>query len=361
MPGGLTGGFPADPFSLNAQIQFRGVQPDFRNPLVHKWNLIVQRELPGNMALEIGYTGNHQAHQVILGNTDLYPNLGTTNSAVSADSLRYINAACPTCQSVGSGLQMTVSNGFGNYAAGSAKLEKRFSKGLQLLASYTWSHALANAGTPLSGSSNIGYPNPLDWGSGYSSASWDIRQSFTSAFTYDLPFGKGRPFGSNMSRAMDLVAGGWHANGLLTLRTGVAYGLNGSCQGVWGRCEPDILAGFVPNQEPQGGRNPNQWFDITGYKIAAPLTGGNLGLQAMTGPPTRTLDASLFKDFNFTERWRLQFRAESFNLANTPIFNTPGQNISDSKLFGGNGNFGRITSSIAGTERRFQFAMRLSF
>ena len=73
-------------------IQFRGVQPNFRNPLVHKWNLMVQRELPGNMALEIGYEGNHQAHQVILGNTDTYSNLGTTNSAISADSLRYINA-----------------------------------------------------------------------------------------------------------------------------------------------------------------------------------------------------------------------------------------------------------------------------
>ena len=361
MPGGLTGGFPASPFTLNAQIQFRGVQPDFRNPLVHKWNLMIQRELPWDMALEVGYTGNHQAHQVILGNTDTYPNLGTTNSAISADSLRYINAACATCQSVGSGLSITVSNGFGNYAAGSAKLEKRFSKGLQLLTAYTWSHALANAGTPLSGSSNIGFPDPTNWGSGYASASWDVRHSFTSAFTYDLPFGKNRTFGRSMSRPLDLLIGSWHANGLLTLRTGVAYGLTGSCQGVWGRCEPDILPGFTPNQEPQGGRTPNQWFDITAYKIAAPLTGGNLGLQAHTGPPTRTLDASLFKDFNFTERWKLQFRAESFNLANTPVFNTPDQNVVNSKLLGGNGNFGRITSSVAGAERRLQFALRLSF
>ena len=106
------------------------------------------------MALEVGYEGNHQAHQVILGNTDTYPNLGTTNPSISADSLRYINSACATCQSVGSGLSITVSNGFGNYAAGSAKLEKRFSHGLQFLTAYTWSHALANSGTPLSGSSN---------------------------------------------------------------------------------------------------------------------------------------------------------------------------------------------------------------
>ena len=363
MPGMLTGGFPASPFTLNANIQFRGIQPDFRNPLVHKWNLMVQRELPGNMALEIGYEGNHQAHQVILGNTDTFANFGTTNGAFTQDTQRYINAACPppTCQSVGTGLQMTVSNGFGNYAAGSAKLEKRFSRGLQFLTAYTWSHALANAGTPLSGSSNIGFPDPTNWGSGYSSASWDIRHSFTTGFNYDLPFGKGKQFGTNMNRAADMLVGSWHANGLVSLRTGVAYGLNGSCQGVWGRCEPDIVTGFAADQAPTGGRTPNQWFDINAYKVAAPLTGGNLGLQALTGPPTKTLDFSIFKDFNVTERWKVQFRSEAFNLFNTPQFSTPGMTLTDSKALGGNGNFGKITSSVAGTERRLQFALRLSF
>jgi len=361
MPGGLTGGFPISPFTLNAQIQFRGVQTNFRNPMVHKWNLMVQRELPWDMALELGYEGNHQSHQVILGNTDTYYNFGTNNSSVSSDSLRYINAACPTCQSVGSGLSMTVSNGFGNYAAGSAKLEKRFSRGLQFLTAYTWSHALANAGTPLSGSSNLGFPDPSNWASGYASASWDIRHSFTSAINWDLPFGKGRALGTNMNRAADLLIGSWHANALVTLRSGVAYGLNGSCQGVWGRCEPDMVSGFTADQAPAGGRTPNQWFDIAAYQVAAPLTGGNLGLQAMTGPPTHTVDFSMFKDFNITERWRFQFRSEAFNLFNTPVFNTPGQNVTDSRSLGGNGNFGRITSSIAGTERRLQFSLRLSF
>jgi Carboxypeptidase regulatory-like domain len=361
MPGGLTGGFPASPFSLNATIKFIGVQTDFRNPMVHKWNLMVQRELPWDMALEVGYEGNHQAHQVILGNTDTYANLGTTNSSISADSTRYINAACATCQSVGTGLSMTVSNGFGNYAAGSAKLEKRFSHGLQFLTAYTWSHALANAGTPLSGSSNIGFPDPTNWGSGYSSASWDVRHSFTSGFNYDLPFGKGKQFGGNMNRAADILVGSWHTNGIVSLRTGVAYGLSGSCQGVWGRCEPDIVPGFVANQAPAGGRTPNQWFDINAYKLAAPLTGGNLGLQAMTGPPTKTLDFSVFKDFNVSERWKLQFRSEAFNLFNTPQFSAPGMTVTDSKALGGNGNFGKITSSVTGTERRLQFALRLSF
>ena len=364
MPGGLTGGFPASPFTLNAGIALRGVQPDFRNPLVHKWNLIVQRELPGNMALELGYEGNHQAHQVTLGNTDTYANLGTTASSFSADTQRYINAACPppTCVSVGTGLQMTVSNGFGNYAAGSAKLEKRLTGGLQFITSYTWSHALANAGTPLSGSGNLGYPDPTNWGSGYSSASWDIRHSFTTGFNYDIPFGRGKKWGRDMNRAADVVVGGWHTNGLLTLRSGTMYGIGGtSCQGVWGRCQPDVVSGYVANQAPSAGRTPNQWFDINAYKVAAPLTGGNLGLQAGVGPPTKTLDFSLFKDVSFTERYRLQFRSEAFNLTNHPVFSLPDGNLGDAKSLGGNGNFGRITSSVAGTERRLQFSLRLQF
>ena len=360
MPGGLSGGFPANPFALNATIQFRGVQTDYRNPLVHKWNLAVQRELPGNMALEIAYEGNHQAHQLILGNTDTYANLGTTNTAISADSLRYINTACSTCQSVGAGLSETVSNGFGNYAAGSAKLEKRFTKGLQFLTAYTWSHALANAGTPLSGTTN--FQDPTNWGSGYSSASWDIRHSFTSGFSYDVPFGRGKQFGRNMNKAADAVVGNWHLNGLLTLRTGVAYNINGSsCQGVWSRCQPDVVPGYTANQAPSGGRNPGEWFDTNAYKLAAPLTGGNLGLMAGTGPPTRTLDFSTFKDFNLNERYKFQFRAEAFNLANTPQFSTPDATLGDEKALGGNGNFGKVLSTNTGTERHIQFSLRLQF
>ncbi len=362
MPGGLTGGFPANPFALNASISFRGVQSDFRNPLVQKWNAVVQRELPYDMALEIGYEGNHQAHQLILGNTDTFANIGTTNSAISADSTRYINAACATCQSVGTGLSMTVSNGFGNYAAGSAKLEKRFTRGLQFMTSYTWSHALANAGTSLSGSSNIGFPDPTNWASGYSSASWDIRHSLTSSFNYDLPVGKGKQFGGSMNKIADVLVGNWHANGILSMRTGVAYGLTGNCQGVWGRCEPNVVSGISPNQAPAGGRSPSQWFDISSFSIASPLTGGNLGMQAMTGPPTRTLDFSLFKDFKATERFKVQFRGEALNFTNSNQFSIPtSQNVADAKALGGNGNFGKIVSTISGTERRVQFSLRLSF
>ncbi|MEO7144697.1 MAG: carboxypeptidase regulatory-like domain-containing protein, partial [Bryobacteraceae bacterium] len=337
-------------------------QPDFRNPLVQKWNAVVQRELPGQMSLEVGYEGNHQSHQVILWNADPAANIGTTNSAITTETRREIVAACPACTSVGNGLSTTSSFGYGNYGALSAKLEKRYSNGLQILAAYAWSHALANSGTPLSGAAGLGAPDPTNLASEYSTASWDIRHNFTAAFNYDIPFGKGKQFGAGMNRITDTIAGNWHVNGLLTLRTGQPYTLDSNqCQGVWGRCVPDAISGMNPNASPSGGRNPNEWFDINNVTAPASLTGGNLGLESQTGPPNRTLDFSIFKDFAITERWKVQFRAESFNLANTPQLSAPDGNIQDSLKYGGNGNFGRVTSSLPASERHIQFALRLQF
>jgi Carboxypeptidase regulatory-like domain len=369
-PGGFTGGYPISPFTLNAGVSMRGVQTDFRNPLVHKWNVIVQRELPGHMALEVGYEGNHQAHQVILWNSDPYPNLGTFNTAISSANLQVIQPACSTCQSIGNGLSMTSSFGYGNYAAGSVKLEKRFSHGLQFMTSYVWSHALANSGTPLSGSSNLAPISQTDWATAYSSASWDIRHSMTTNFNYELPFGRGKKFGGNMNRLADMVVGGWQMNGILTLRTGVPITMAGaSCHGVWSRCLPDYAAGYTGNgnSAPAGGRSPNQWFDTSAYTVAysnqaaGVATGGNVGLQTMTGAPTKTLDFSIFKSMRVNERFHLQFRAEALNLTNFTVLSQPDVSLGDSKALGGNGNFGVITSSVAGTERHIQMSLRLVF
>jgi len=369
-PGGFAGGYPATPFTANAGVSLRGVVQDFDNPLVHKWNVIVQRELPGTMSLEVGYEGNHQAHQVILWNSDPNPNLGTFNTSISGASLQEIQPACSTCQSVGNGLSMTSSFGFGNYAAGSVKLEKRFSNGLQFLTSYVWSHALADSGTPLSGSSNLSPLTNTNYGTAYSSASWDIRHSMTTSFNYELPIGKGKRFGGGMNRAVDVIVGGWQANGILTLRTGVPITMAGTaCHGVWNRCEPDYASGYSGNGDtaPPGGRTPNEWFNtadfVEAYSNSATgvATGGNVGLQSITGAPTKTMDFSMFKTFRITERFAMQFRGEAINLGNFTILSQPDVSLGDSKTYGGNGNFGVITSSVSGTERHVQFSMRLSF
>jgi hypothetical protein len=361
MPNGLTGGYPTNVFSLPAPVSFRGVQSDFRNPLVEKWNFVVQRELPSSMALEVGYEGNHQAHQVVLWDSDPARNIGTTNTSINTETQRIILAPCPApCASIGNGESMTSSFGYGNYNALSTKLEKRFSHGLQFLTQYVWSHALANSSTPLSGSTNFGPKDATNYATGYSSAAWDIRHNFTTGFNYDIPVGRNRTFGSGMNKVLDAAVGNWHVNALLSLRTGQPYTLSASCQGVWNRCVPDVV-GSDPNSAPATGRGPGQWFNIANFVAPASLTGGDLGLQSQTGPPTRTADFSIFKDFPITERWKLQFRAEGFNIANTPQFSLPDASLNDSKALGGNGNFGKIFSTQAASERHIQFMLRLNF
>ena len=362
--GGVTGGFPASPFTLPAGVSLRGVQSDFRSPLVQKWNAVVQRELPGNLSLEVGYEGNHQAHQLILWNSDTCPNFGTANSSISCATLQQIQPACPppTCQSVGNGLSMTSTFGFGNYDALSAKVEKRYSHGLQFVSAYTWSHAFANSNTPLSGSTGFAPKTITDYGTGYSSAAWDIRHNFTTGFSWQAPVGRGQRFGGSMNRFADAIVGNWMLNGVLSLRTGVPYTIRyNGCQGVWNACTGDLVNGADPNAAPAGGRTPTQYFNIANFVAPAALTGGNLGLQSQTGPPTRTLDASIFKTFPITERFRVQFRAEAFNVANTPQFNIPDSSLQNSALLGGNGNFGKITSTQAASERHYQFSLKLLF
>jgi hypothetical protein len=297
--------------------------------------------------LEFAYVGNHQAHQLFQPDPNACPNLGTTNSAINCNSLRPF-------PNIG-GISGTASFGYGNYHGLTTKLEKRYAKGLQFLASYTYGHALANTGTTLSGSNGFGIPDPRNYASGYSSAAWDIRHNFVGSFLYEVPFGRGKAYGADMNRVVNSLLGNWQMNGILTLHTGSPFTLrSNACQGVWNACRPDLVLGKNPQDAPSGGRSPDHWFDTSAVAPPASLTGGNLGLQTNTSPPTRSLDMSLFKDFPFTERWRLQFRAEAFNVANTAQYSTPDNNLQDS-------NFGKVTGTQPGSERHIQFALRVQF
>lgn len=351
--GGLQAGFPSNIFSLKAPISFRALATDFRNSIVYKWNIAVQHELPHQMALEVAYVGNHQAHSLLQPDQNACPNLATDSQTITCDSLRpqpYIY-----------GLNGTASFGYGNYAGMTAKLEKHFSSGLQFMTAYTYGHALANSGTTLSGSVGFGEPDNTNYARGYSSAPWDIRHNFVANFVYDIPFGRGRRFGNSMNRLASSLIGNWQVNGILTLHTGNPFTLRSNgCVGIWASCFPNLVSGMNPNSAPSSGRSPDHWFNTAAVvpisTLASPanITQGNLGLQSNWAPPTKTLDFSVFKDFPFTERWKVQFRMEATNLFNTPIFNYPDNNAQDT-------NFGVITSTLPGTERHIQFALRLMF
>jgi hypothetical protein len=352
---GFHNGFPTNVFTLPAPISFRGISPDFLNSLVHKWNVALQHEFKGGNALELSYVGNHQAHSLLQPDFNACPN--SPISGISCNTLR-------PYPDIG-GISGTASNGFGNYEGMTAKLEKRFSAGWQYMFAYTYGHALANSGTTLSGSNGFTYLDNTNLSTSYSSAAWDIRHSVVANFLYEFPFGKGKKYLSGNALA-NAIVGGWQANAIFTFRTGSPFTIRGNnCVGLWNGCMGQLTTGKQPNAAPSNGRNANEWFDVTAFgsfnaagvfvpNTPTPGTYGNNGLQTNYAPGQRNVDLSLFKAINFTERFKGQFRAEAFNLANTPQWGTPDNNVYDS-------NFGRITSTQTGSERRIQLALRIMF
>lgn len=342
-------GYPTNIFTLPANIGFRGVDQNFRNPLVQKWNFSIQQDLGWSSALEVSYIGSHGAKQLI--NWD--PNTPRNSPAIGApqnDRRLY--------PELRGGIQQTSTFGMSNYHALAAKFEKRYSSGMTFTSSYTYGHALTNTGTPLSGSQGFAlYDIQCGFACEYSDAAWDIRHRWVTNFVYDLPFGRGRQFASGVSKFADLVVGGWQVNGILTFSTGQPFTFRSNqCQSSFNACRPDAVPGKSPMGEPSGGRNPDSWFDVTASQAPAPGTGGNIGPQTGRAPGIANMDLSIFKDFRFTERFRVQFRNEWLNLSNTPRYA-----VSSMGNTQGDANFGRISATLPGSSRYVQFALRFMF
>jgi hypothetical protein len=342
-------GWPTNIFNLPANISFRGVSTNYMNPVVSKWNVTVQQDLGWGSALEVSYIGSHGARQLINWDPNIPRNSPIPNADVNSRRLYPF---------LRGGLSLTSSFGVSDYNALAAKFEKRYSNGLTFTSSYTWGHTFANTGTTLSGSSGFGiYDITCGFRCEYSTAAWDIRHRFVTNFVYDLPFGKGKALANNISKAADMFIGGWQVNGILTFSSGQPFTFRSqNCVGAFNACRPDAVDGKDPMDAPTGGRTPDQWFDRTASASPAVGTGGNLGPQMGVGPGIKNLDFSMFKDIRLTERFKVQFRSEWLNLSNTPRFAVGGLgNVQ------GNSNFGRLSSTLPGSARNVQFALRFMF
>jgi hypothetical protein len=342
-------GWPLTTFNLPANISFRGVDENFRNPLVTKWNFTLQQDLGWTSALEVSYIGSKGSRQLINWDPNVPANSSQPNAA--SDPRR----RWPFLRG---GIQQTSTFGRSAYHGLAAKFEKRYSDGLTMVSSYTWGHALADTNTPLSGAQGFAlYDITCGFRCEYSSASWDIRHRWVTSFNYDLPFGRGKQFAAGIGKAADIIIGGWQTNGILTFSTGQPFTFRSqNCVGSFNACRPDVVAGKSPMDAPANGRTPDQWFDAAASQNPAPGTGGNIGPQTGVGPGIASLDASLFKSFNFNERFKMQFRSEWLNLSNTPRFAV--SSIGNTQ---GNSNYGRLSATLPGTARNVQFALRFMF
>ncbi|MBL8210849.1 MAG: TonB-dependent receptor, partial [Bryobacterales bacterium] len=352
------------------------------NPVIQQWNFTMQRELPGSMIVEAGYLGSKGNHLVDgegsmtynqlpasfgeLGNAlnDLVPNpffgvITNTSSILSRPTVVRSQLLRPFPQ-------YTSVNAFRKPQANSIyhsftlRAEKRFSQGLGFLMSLTAGKLIDDASQTVTFLGQAG--NKQDFynrGAERSVSTQDISRRLVLSANYDLPFGKGRALLSGMNSVGQFLLGGWQANGILTLQTGtpviVTQNVNNTNLGSAGQ-RPDNNG---KSAELTGGSTQDRiarWFDTSVFTFAQPFRFGNTPrvLPDTRNPGTRTLDFSVFKNFPFKERWRLQFRAEAFNLTNTPNFAAPGAQLGNAAAFG-------VISGLAQSPRQVQMVLRLEY
>jgi hypothetical protein len=252
-------------------------------------------------------------------------------------------------------------------------LVRRFSRGLQFQAAYTWSRFIEiSSGTwNFARNATAGLRDPDDPRGDRGLASNDIRHLFSSNVTYDLPFG------NNLSAVPRAVVGGWQINTVLRLNTGLPFTItngfsrsrNGEPSG--GADRPNLVPGANnnPTSEVSSGcagvaagtpvGTPDRYFDPCVFELQEAGTYGNLGKGTVIGPGLVNVDLSLSKTFDFSERSNLQFRAEFFNLFNRPNFGEFAQTAFTGSIRR-NGSAGRVTDTLT-TSRQIQFGLRLSF
>ncbi len=341
----LSGGFPAVNFATNEVPGPNAVGIDaapryLPTQYSMQWFFDLQRELPFNTIVTIGYNGN--GTRKMLGGLNYAIPYNIEPSPVPLVSRRL----WPFYNSVNR------QQAFGSlsYNGLILKAEKRFSKGLTFLLSYTWSHAIDNLDEVGNGE-GTGALKPWDRNLNRGNALTDIRHSFVYSSTYELPFGKGKPFLSNAGRAVNLLIGGWQVGGIFSRISGEPFTVStsGGITNAGGADRPNRLRdGALPASE----RSIDRWFDVSAFQVQPTFTYGNSGRNILFGPGVTNLDFSLAKFFQLTEKFRLQFRAESFNASNTPAFGNPGANINAP---------GAGTINSAGEPRRIQFGLKLLF
>jgi hypothetical protein len=370
-----TQGFP--PFSTPPSLaSFTGTlffQPtNFRHGIVQQYNVNVQRQIPGNIVLTVGYAGSHGDDILVAGNnlntnSPLNTNgIGPTNCGVSGYTLGCNANGTPFVSTIGVGNAVLEFGDLGktSYNSLQIKAETKTSRyGLYGLIAYTYSHTYDNGLSDGLGSllSAPFFPLPnwekLDW----APSQIDAHNSFTASVIYDLPFGKGKKFGGSWNNLTDSILGGWQLTLIEKITSGFADPLIDSANGsgvsfnAGGNGNnfnrPDQVAGCSPYAANHG---QLQWINAACF--VAPPSGqlGNASRVPIYGPDFVNTDFSVIKQFKLPwENMGLNFRAEFFNLFNHPQFGQPGSDINAP-------GFGAVNSTV-NNPRLVQFGLKLTF
>ncbi len=307
-------------------------------PHMDSWQVSYERQLTNTLMTEIAYAGSKGGNLIWVGNiNEVQPGPGTQASRRLIQPLANVATILyfdPRNRSSYHGLQ--------------AKLNQRFSRGLQFLASYTFGKSLDHAGAPASGGGAVGGPQSVTlFEQSRGPSGFDVKHRLVLSGVWALPFGKGhRLAGSGLLKP---ILEDWQFSGIVTLSTGRPFTVTLST-GV------NNGAPSWPNRIGDGRLdNPtvDKWFDTAAFAAPPANTYGSSGRGVLYAPGTKTLDVSLSRSFPIAKRFRVQFRADAFNLFNTPQFGFPNAAI-------GSPTAGRITTTI-GDNRSMQFALKLDF
>jgi len=393
---GATGGIPVPvPQALNSANLSLGdnVASNFRTSYVHQFNLELQKQIGPNV-FTVGYVGQLGRHLPQVVNDINVPDpLTTAPSAANAAGFglpNTINGTPCVTPVAGCDLRFTVrptatilpglgsvgeyfSEGTSSYHSLQLSYQRSYSNGLTVSANYTYSHAIDDA-TDLSLEGQEGFSNadPFDLKKFENGSSdLDLRHRFVATATYELPFGK------SLTGAEKIAAAGWQVNGILVLNSGSPFSLTDNFTGFnnsvfngigGGTTRPDQIANAaIPNPSNA------EYFNTSAFEIPVLGTIGNLGRNTLYGPSFHYFTFSVFKDFALTERLKLQFRTEFFNLTNTPSYFIPNnqndhattnQVPTSTQLAAGqvSSAFGQVVvTSPNYTPREIQFVLKLLF
>jgi len=354
--------------------------PTLKTLYNQQWNFSIQRSLATDMMLQVAYVGNKGTHLPWSGgggsagmnmlppglsslgtqlqtlvNNPFYGNPNITTGPLAQPQIQYgqLLLPFPEWQTVAAD---GIAIGNSEYQSLQASFTKRFANGVSLISSYTWAKLMTDIanGTWAAGGNAGSIRSYYCVRCEHSPSTYDVPHRFTLSAVGELPFGKGKKFGSNWNAFVDAFLGGWQANGILTLASGqplLFTTANNTSYTFGGGQHPDVVGDPVLSSD----KSIYSWFNTKAFVQPANFTSGNLA-RTYTGVRTdwtRNLDFSLFKNFHLTEKFQLQFRAESFNITNTPVFSAPGTTVNGT-------NFGIITGQN-NTPRNIQLALKLMF
>lgn len=313
-----------------------------RTQLTTQWNLNIQRQVGGDMVVELGYLGSRGRNLTLF---------LLENQIRNPSDYGRGQAARPV--PVFGNIWGWGSGAVSRYHAGYARVEKRFSSGFSLLGSYTFGKSLDNAAGDFAvgnGGISVAPIDSFDLTREYGPSGFDTRHRLVVSAIYELPLGRRR--GRDLGRVGNAVLGGWELSHIIAVSTGIPVDIRTQTTRTFSFNNQNRPNRLGDGNLDRGQRTVDRWFDTGAFANPADLQLGNSGRNPVYAPGVFQWDATVGKQFPFGERRYVQFRTEFFNLTNTV-------NLAAPNNFLGNPNFGRIFGSRAA--RQIQLALRIHF